>query len=253
MVLELLFILLLLFAIALISYRGAIHEYQILQRDYGDDVNWSELLGENLPIVVRNVPKTWIGGWTAAKHANRPYPIRVVNPEGKKFKTTWNNWIEEPNDTRPDDLSSVQTAAHLERVGLAMKEEGFTRWSFITTVVKPALIPQGTNVQLTKGVAEFTVLTVTDGAPLTVWLAHEGAINGTDLLGENPWTVTSDTVPSIGDVKYIEIRIRQYNSIAIPKHWYYALKNDDEEPCWYHSVELHSATSRIVSMFIEKP
>jgi hypothetical protein len=134
-------------------------------------------------------------------------------------------------------------------VGQAIQEDGFTRWSYITTVVKPAVIPQDKNVPLTKGVAEFTILTVTDGAPLTIWLAHEGALNGTELMGENPWTVTSATVPSIGDVKYIEIRVRQYNSIAIPKHWYYALKNDDDASCWYHSVELHSATSRIVSAF----
>ena len=116
------------------------------------------------------------------------------------------------------------------------------------TVVNPAVIPQGQHAPLTKGVAEFTVLTVTDGAPLTVWLAHEGALNGSELLGENPWTATSDTVPSIGDVKYIEIRVRQYNAIAIPKHWYYALKNDDTMPCWYHSVELHTPVSRIVAL-----
>jgi len=248
MVLELLFVILLLFAIALISYRGAVHEYQILQRNYDDDVNWSELLSENLPIVVRNVPKTWIGGWTAAKHASRPYSIRVVNPQGKKFKTTWNTWIEESNDTYPDDLSSVQAAAHLERVGQAIQEEGFTRWSYITTVVKPAVIPKGQCRPLTKGVAEFTLLTVTDGAPLTVWLAHEGALNGAELIGENPWTVTSDSIPSIGDVKYMEFRIRQYVAIAIPKHWYYALKNDGEAPCWYHTVELHTPVSRVVAL-----
>lgn len=249
MVLELLFVSLLLFVILLIAYKSAVHEYQILQRDYTEDIEWNELMSENLPIVVRNVPKAWIGGWTASKHGNRPYTIIVKDQSGQSYKTQWNVWLQQPANTRITDMSSVTSTLTLDRVGTAILEAGFHRWFYIPSpIVKPNVLPSGHIQPLQRTTAEYTFITVTDGAPVTIWLAHEGAIGSLDLIGADPWSLTSEQVPSIGDVKYIEIRLRQFNALAIPRHWYFALRNDEESASWFTTTELHSPISRFVSI-----
>jgi len=244
MVLELLFIFLLLFGIALISYKSAVHEYEILQRDFSEDVQWSELLQENLPIVLRNVPKSWMGGWVAAKHAARPYTIFVRNAENKKFQTTWNTWIQSTDDT------ILATPPEITLSTTALSESGFSRWFFLPfSTPVPAALHMNTVLKLRETFAEHTLIVATDGSPLTLWLAHEGALANVDIRGKDPWSITSAECPTIGDVKYIEIRLRPGNAISVPKHWFYALKNEDEPPAWYYTTELNTPISRLVSAF----
>jgi hypothetical protein len=249
MVLELVFILILVFAVSVIAYRGAVHEFQILQKNYDDDANLSELLSEMLPVVVRNVPKGWIGGWTNAKVGLKPYEIQVLSPKGQKFQVPWNVWLAQPNNTRPVSLEPVAASLHLEKVSAAMADDGFTRWTLIPhSTPKPEVLHPSQSKLLKKTVPEFTVLTVTDGAPLEVWLAHEGAIPSDGLLGLNPWDVTSKTIPWISDVKYVEIRLRPNNSLAIPKHWSYAIRNVEADISWYHVTEFNTPVSKFISM-----
>lgn len=248
MVLELIFLLILLFGISVIAYRGAVHEFQILQKTYDDDANLSELLSEMLPIVVRAVPKTWIGGWTANKVAQKPYEIQVKDERGRKFQVPWNVWLATAKDTRPITLEPVATSLHLERVSSAMADDGFTRWTMVPhSTPIPEVLHPGTANTLKKTVPEFTVITVTDGAPLEVWLAHEGAIPSDGLLNRNPWEVTSESCPWISDVKYIEIRLRPSNTLAIPRHWNYAIRNTSEEISWFHTTEFNTPISKIIS------
>jgi len=248
MVLELVFLLLLLLGISVIAYRGAVHEFQILQKTYDDDANLSELLNEMLPIVVRTVPKTWIGGWTAHKVAHKPYEIQVQDKQGRKFQVPWNVWLTTAKDTKPTSLDPVVASLHLERASAAMTDDGFTRWTMIPhSTPIPEVLHPGKAVVLKKTIPEFTVITNTDGAPLEVWLAHEGAIPSDGLLRLNPWEVTSDTIPWISDVKYIEIRLRPNNTLAIPRHWFYALRNTTNEISWFHTTEFNTPISKVIS------
>jgi len=250
MVLELIFLTLLVFAVTVIAYRGAVHEFQILQKTYDDDdTNFAELLSEMLPIVIRAVTKTWLGGWTAARVSQKHYEIQVQDPKGRKFQVPWIVWLKDPQETTPVSLQPV--AASLERASTAMADDGFTRWMMLPHGAPvPSVLHASKCATLRKVVPEFTVITVTDGAPLDVWLAHEGAIpsDTPTLLGKNPWEVTTATVPWIGDVKYIEIRLRPNNTLAIPRHWSYALRNSTEELSWYHTSEFHTPISKIISV-----
>lgn len=250
MVLELVFLLLLIFAVATLSYRGAVHEFQILQKNYDDeDATLSDLLSELLPIVVRNVPKTWSGGWTDQKVGQKPYTIQVQDSKGRKFQVPWNVWLKQPNDTHPVSLEHVGASLHLEKVSAAMADDGFTRWTMIPHKTPvPNILHPNKAIHLKKAVPEFTTITVTDGAPIELWLAHEGAIQSDGLLGKNPWEVTSATIPWISDVKYIEIRLRANNSIAIPRHWFYAIRNTSDTISWFHTTDFNTPISKLVTL-----
>jgi hypothetical protein len=252
MLLEILFLSLLLFAIALIAHKSSVNEYEILQHDYDGDIQWNTLLAENLPLVVRNVPKQWIGGWTPMKYSNRSYKIRVVDQKGKMYDTRWNTWLMTPQYTQLVKTLSVNELPGIENVLESIKTDGFIRWFYINYIILPSVLHPEYTKKITKCIPEYTLITVTYGSPLTIWLAHEGALANTNLIDQNPWTVTSDTVPTIGDVKYIEIKLRQGNCFAIPKHWFYALKNESDSISWYHVVELHSPLSKILSLIPSK-
>lgn len=243
--LELVLLLLLILAITLIAYRGAVHEYEILQHDFSDDIHWSDLMAEGLPIVIRNIPMSALGGWICQKHENRPYPIRIEEPTtGKKYGTTMNTWL---TDETPFSLSEP-LPVKIDGYS-TLYDAGFFRWYYLPFAnTQPYILKTNHVHKLKKVVAEFSVITVTDGSPIIIWLAHEGAIGDINLIHRDPWTITIHDEPRIGDVKYIEIRIRSLNTIAIPKHWYYALQNNDDTPSWFTITELHSPVSRLVKM-----
>jgi hypothetical protein len=113
-------------------------------------------------------------------------------------------------------------------------------------------------VGLMKTTAEATCWICTDGRPLRLWIAHEGATKGGKWLpdkpyGKDPWNLKSEDCPWITEVKFLEMRLRPGNMFILPPHWWVALKcdNDSEKPngdlimhgSWYWSLEFNSPIS----------
>ncbi len=267
MVLELLFLFFLIAGLCALAYRGAIHEFQILHKDYDEEHNWSELLGEELPLVVRGLPKSWLGGWTY-KQTHKKTWVTVVRAgtNNKKFKTTWSNWLSTPAP-RPFPEESMKEIAAVSRLDHAFSNwtaDGFRRWSYLPSGTPTPFVlsdPQFIGVQ--KATAEQTVITATDGAPLELWIAHEGAIPANvadDLAGKDPWTQTTADIPWIGEVKYVEIKLRPGNAVVLPKHWWWALRpaapapaqqqqqqQQQQEDAWFWVAALHTPVSWIAT------
>ena len=106
----------------------------------------------------------------------------------------------------------------------------------------------------------------TDGAPLELWVAHEGAVPPDVYDYEepvNPWTATTEHYPWVGDVKFIEIKLRPGNVLMLPRHWWFAVRSADNEGggdegpslnahgAWWWRGDFHSVTSRVVSLVPE--
>jgi len=265
MIFELLFLILLIFGIAVIAYRGAIHEFQILQKDYVPDAGWKEMMNEQLPIVIRSLPKHWLGNWAYNKTATKTWEILVQDPEGKKFKTKWNVWLQTPNNTSPVNLKDLADSIKLRNNFEHWAAEGFYNWYTLPSQTPTPYIYQQNDVWgLRKGVAEFTAIVSTDGTPLELWIAHEGAIpykDADDIIGKDPWIQTTKEIPWIGDVKYIEIKLRPGNTILIPRHWWYAIRaakeGTEEQPlptyAWFWKGEIHSPVSWLASRIRREP
>ena len=254
MIFELLFLVLLIFGIAVVAYRGAIHEFQILQKDYTPNTNWGEMMNEQLPIVIRSLPKHWLGNWSYNKTVNKTWEIVVQNNDEKKFKTTWNVWLQTPNQTSPTNLAAIADTLKLRNNFEHWAAEGFHQWYTVPTQAPTLYIYQQNDVMtLRKGIADFTAIVATDGTPLELWIAHEGAVPADkvdDIVGKDPWIQTTKEIPWIGDLKYIEMKLRPGNAVLLPRHWWYAIrtvKEKNEQPlpsyAWFWKGEIHSPVS----------
>jgi hypothetical protein len=228
--LEILLVVLLILVFLLVAYKGAIHEFQILQKDWKPTIDWSSLLSEQLPLVVRNVDPTWQAAkmpWTAKAVAGKTWPVQL-RKDGALFKGRWNEWLANPGQP-PLTPETWQEISAIIAPPLPMWEDGgFHRWSWIPAHLARPLVQILTTVQpVRRTTAATTLIQATDGAPLTLWLAHEGAIPAkvaTAIKGKDPWSLTAEQVPWISEVKFIELRLRPGNAIAIPTHWYWAAK-----------------------------
>ncbi len=257
--LEILLVILLLVAFFLVAYKGAIHEFQILQKDWAPNIDWSSLLSEQLPLVIRNVDGSWKGGWGKSL-AKKPWPIQV-RKDNQVFKGKWNEWLASPPGQPPIVEESMWEIAELQRPPVETWEDGgFRRPTWIPAhLLRPSVhvLAEDSVQAVRKTTAAATVIQATDGVPLQVWLAHEGAIPASvSLEGANPWALTQDQVPWIQEVKFIEIKLRPGNALVVPTHWYYALKPTlsavGDQPtmadgAWYWIAPFHSPVSWGVS------
>lgn len=253
MILELLFLGLLVFGLCVLGYRGAVHEFQILQKDFDTNTDdWSDLLSEQLPLVIRSIPKTWLGGWTRKQTEKKSWQI-FVRMNGKKLKTTWTNWIQTPSPRAfPENMQEIAQVARLNHSFSNWSADGFRRWFWLPTQTPEPFILHGNDFLGVHAVTEESVTIVaTDGAPIELWLAHEGAIPSNvseDLLGKNPWIQTTEDIPWIGEVKFIEIKLRPGNAVVVPCHWWYAIRSAEEnEDSWFWKGAFHSPISYLAT------
>lgn len=265
MFLESLLVILLILGFLVMAYKGAVHEFQILQKDWAPNIDWSSLLSEQLPIVIRNVASEWRGAaWTRAATAQKSWPIHVRTTNGSLMRGAWGPWLTSPPG-EPAIQNLDEIAAFVDVPLHAWTDGGFRRWSWLPTGLGAQkhvgiLGPSDDAVQpLRKTVAAATVLVATDGAPLQVWLAHEGAIPASvPLENQDPWR---STAPWIGEVKFIEMRLRPGNALVLPPHWWYALRPEIDvfgsyatmaEGSWWFTAEFHTPVSALVATVTKK-
>ena len=249
MILEGLFLIAVVIAVCVIVYRGAIHEFQILQKDYNPENDWSTPLSEQLPIIIRDLPKHLLGGWTLGKTGNKQWIVYVRDAEKRRLRTTWTEWLKAP-ELSPDNWSELATVARLDRAVQDWSTESIRRWSWLPpTVPRPYVLPADKWLGVSKTRSEFTAIVATDQAPILIWVAHEGAVPlkvADQLTGKNPWNETTDTIPWISEVKFIEIKLRPGNAVLLPKHWWYAV-SANEGNAWFWIAQFHTPISWIVS------
>ncbi len=224
--LEALLVVLLIFVFFMVAYKGAVHEFQILQKDWKPTIDWSALLGEQLPLVLRNVDPSWQGTWTRRAVATKSWPIQV-RKDGKVFKTRWNEWLAAPPGQPPLTRTSLHEISQIVAPPISLWEDGgFHRWSWIPAHLTTTTAHVLTGVlPVRRSTAAATLLQATDGVPLQIWLAHEGAVPAqAAILNRDPWSLTAEQVPWISEVKFVEIRLRPGNALVIPTHWYWAAR-----------------------------
>ena len=252
MILELLFIFILVLAISVFAYRGSNQEFQILQRDYITHTPWDELLNEQLPVVIRSLPKSLQGGWNESRTATKRWPVVVLDNENRRYKTTWDTYLKEQTYNQPINSDELAEIAKLNETLQNWSADGFHKWYWVPTSTPVPVVAQPSYTQgVTKSVAEATLISNNEGGALHIWLAHSGAIPTnviSDLLGKNPWIQTTDDIPWISEVKYVEIIVRPGNALLVPRHWYYSIQASDSNPSptWYWVGEFHSPISWVV-------
>ena len=96
---------------SVVFYRGAIHEYTILQKNWKDDkdTKWSDLLSERAPLVIREVNRDWIRLWTKDRTSKFGWPV-IVNDGKEVVRSTWATWLKSTGNAGHRILNSVDLA-----------------------------------------------------------------------------------------------------------------------------------------------
>jgi hypothetical protein len=242
-------------AVCVYSYKNSVNEFQILQKEFDDDNDWSEILGEQLPLVIRNLPRSWLGSWNESVTGNKTWVVRVKNEEGRTFKTTWNEWLQmEPPRIQPHNIDEITRVSRLNTTVNNWYLDGFRRWSWLPNInVRPFVFSPYEMIGVRKVISEFTAIVSTDGVPIELWLAHNDAVPSSvsdELIGLNPWEQTSDDIPWIGEVKFIELKLRPGNAVIIPKHWWYAIRVAGKIEAWFWTADFNTPISFIASKIV---
>jgi len=267
MLLESLFIILIILVFAVIFYRAAIHEYTILQKDWDvESTNWSELMAERSPLVIRDVPNTWTKLWNVKRCSKLGWPVVLKEQKAgvKPVRVALSVWLNSKSDMLKSPVNKTDLAGvaglgeQANEISMHLRRPYWLPGSFSTGKMEAHVIRPNENdfVGLKKTTAEATCWISTDGAPLRIWIAHEGATKGGEWLpkkpfGKDPWNFKTEDCPWITEVKFLEIRLRPGNMFVLPPHWWVALRCDvgraagDEilHGSWYWTSEFHGPIS----------
>lgn len=241
-----------------ISYRGALHEFQILQKDYNSQNKWQEFLSEQLPLVIRNLPPTWLGNWSASRTENKDWQVTISIKEGRKtrkLQTSFKEWLEYPEK----QIENGTELGHNAKLDITV-QNWFRRWFWIPTNSPRSHILSGHEdnscLPLRKTTADSTVIVSTDGAPIEIWISHEAGIPSPivdEIRGKNPWIQSTNEIPGVEEVKFIEVVLRPGNAIVIPTHWWYSIRStDDSALSWFWINEFHSPISWLATTIQNK-
>lgn len=254
MVLEVLILFLLIIGICVIHYRGALHEFQILQKDYSPSNRWSDFLSEQLPLVIRNLPPSWLGNWSARRTEMKKWSVSLRAKNGKMLRTSWAHWLQFP--TAPIE-NQIEMSRNSKLDITIQNWADFRRWFWIPTGSPLPFIlstnPENAFVGLKKTTAAATAIVSTDGSPLELWISHEGGIPHhliQDLRNQNPWIQSTNEIPGVEDVKFIEMRLRPGNAVVLPCHWWYAIRRmegDSNSLSWFWIHEFHTPISYVAT------
>jgi hypothetical protein len=256
MILESIVVVLLLFVALLVVYKGSVQEYQILQKDWSPNIEWSPLLSEQLPIVIRNVPQEWRGSWTRKATEHKSWSVYVESEDALQ-KTTWKEWLQSPpGEPHPSNTADIASIAKLPVQ--EWLDGGFRRWSWLpSTTPHTFVLTSDQPLPLRKTTAAATLVQVTDGESASVWLAHDGVVPSElqeEIKGRNPWSLSSEEVPLMEEVKFIEIKLRPGNALIIPTHWWFAVKgptvSKKVEGVWGWTTTFQTPVSWVVSRIV---
>jgi hypothetical protein len=247
MVLEILFLSVLFITVLIVFYRQAIEQYNILQIEGSQLSEFPKLLSEHTPLIVHDVglPKLLTPETLKTNQRLLQFPL------GNQL--TIDQYIKNP----------VQSIHFTKKASILLaKESGLAVWAehtwfprFFTYPILQHIHSLKTEayvgeVGLQKATASTTVLYPTSGAlEVTLLTEQQEKYLPVSWRGRFPEVFTLQDTPLAGEIKYITIKLRPGNVLAIPTHWIYSLRVvEKDKPAFWGKLSLENPISAISSM-----
>lgn len=241
--LEYFLILGILFIVLVIFYKQANDEFTILQLEGNQLHTLSSLVTEKNPIVIRQTQMPTFFTPDAIRQNARILTFPIAT--GKTLR-----------DALTD--SSLTVASESQRqlaqeVGLHVWAEHtwmpwLTSWSFLHRLTAEA---KSGEQGLQKTTAVATVLLPT-AQPLTVCIitGSQEKYFPPNWCGGFPELFTLQDTPLVGQIKFMEVKVKPGNALCLPPHWFYSVrKTEEKSPCFWVSLELHHPLSMLSKQF----
>jgi hypothetical protein len=246
---EILFLIALLFVVLVLFYRQAINDYTILQIEASKIDELPRLLTERSPVVVRSIgqPKVFLPESLKSNTRLVSYPL------AQGF--TLANYLSKPTDTSfRMPLKARQQLADESGLKVWAQHTWFPKFfsqpifeNLYTMLVEAQVGSQG----LRKTTASLTVIYPTSSA-LEVTLLTEAQQQYLPKAwrGRVPEQLTIQDTPLVGEIKYITVKVRPGTLLCIPTHWFVSVqlsKSDSGKPCLWSWMEVHTPISRLAA------
>lgn len=232
MVLEIIFIVAVLFAVFILFYRQAIEQYNILQIESNQVGELPKLLSERTPLVLHDIGQP-----------------KLFTPDTLKGNTRLQQFPTGPKQTLGQYLQHPTSQVSLTKKAslLLAKESGLATWGehtwfpklfqypflqHIHTFTSEALLGEQ-GLRKTTGIV--TILYPTSGAlEVTLMTEHQEKCLPPQWRGRFPELFTIQDTPLVGELKYITIKLRPGNMLCVPTHWYTSVRvvEKDKPACW---------------------
>ena len=245
---EILFILALLFAVFILFYRQAIEQYTVLQIEATQLADLPKLLSERAPVVVREcgLPKVFTADALKSNPRLLSYPLGQQQTLGQYLKSE-----APPRTVKMPKKASLVLASES---GLQVWAEHTWFPRFFTQPLWEAIHSLTVEAHLgEKGLRKTTALTTliyptTSALEVTLCTETQQQYLPKTWRGRFPETFTIQDTPLVGEIKYITVKLRPGNVLCLPTHWFVSIRAaDPTKPTLWAWMELHNPISLMAS------
>ena len=234
------------FLVAVFFYKQALEQFDVLQIEATQLDQLPKLLSEKSFLVVRSLPNLQLWTPQIIKEIPRihgaPYgPAKLIEiADGQPVKLP-------ANYPASSERLAEQTGTHtwIETTWLPKITEGsWTKWLF-SSRTEVAIGNKG----LRKSVAYGTMILPTDG-DLMISVMPESS----ETYLPNNWQgklfqkIKRAEAPLIGEVKYLDIKVRKGSALFVPPHWIVNVQQEGEKIPWFLWAEFHHPMSKFAHL-----
>jgi hypothetical protein len=204
-------------------YHESVPEFRINQIEWANRLTIPTILPEKLPIVVRNIPQPTI--WTQEDVLNRS----IYSTVPVFANQTISQWLSGALKQNRQFINSPWTLEHARRIA---QQSGIKTWTkrWLLGLMYPQWaefigLPQSScwigARSIWKSCAPWTSIIPTEGEIVVSIMPSKGYSHALPTNPENYWLprITKFDTPFVGDLKFIDIRLRPGHMLIIPAHW----------------------------------
>lgn len=232
------------FLVAIFFYKQALEEFDVLQIEGNQLDQLPRLLSEKSFLVVRSLPKIHL--WSP--HVVKEMPRIQRAPYGKT--------------TLLETADSGKTPTNYPSVGESLAEQ-----TGIKTWIETNWLPQITDSEwfkwlytsraevvlgakgLRKTLAYTTMILPTEG-DITISVMPESSETylPKKWMGKQFQALKRADAPLIGEVKFIDIKVRNGSALFMPPHWIVNIQQEGDVVPWFIWAEFHHPLSRFAQV-----
>jgi hypothetical protein len=234
--------------IAILFYKQANEQFEILQLEANRFHELPTLYGDHSPIVVRGFTVPNLG--TFSELQKRKHILQMAVAPKKTLHTILHN---------KQELS--QWTFHPDTAEFLAKESGLTTWFKISLsnyflpnewtkwmyTFKTYLYPHHRG--LFKTSAFQTIIMPTQGqASVNLILQSAESYLPTKWKEKQFQKLTTQDTPLLNQIQFVEVKLKKGNILVLPSHLIVDVATNSEEDCWFLLTEVHHPISRIASL-----
>jgi hypothetical protein len=232
-----------LFLVAIFFYKQALEEFDVLQIEANQLEQLPKLLSEQSFLVVRSLPQIQLWNSNTVKEIPRiqkaPYGkhtlIEILSNSSLPLP---------PNYPTSSEKLAEHTGVHtwIQTMWLPkILDNQWTSWMY-SSRTEACIGKKG----LRKSLAYTTLILPTEG-DLIISVMPESS----EKFLPNNWRgrffseMKRAEAPLIGEIKFLDIKVRQGSALFVPPHWILNIDQEGTKPAWFLWSEFHHPLSKL--------